>query len=183
MLSPVSIERSSFDYNVDPLYDLLFLACLIPQYEINSQRITAYILWFIVEDKLKCLSLKQPYAELLISGKKSIELRKWNTNYRGQFLVHASKNVDKKKCESLAIDFNILNRGAILGIAILYDVKKYENRTEFERDRNKHFADSINFADYRYGFIIRSAKRFRKPLPYLGQLKFFEVSLPIRQYQ
>jgi hypothetical protein len=50
---------------------------------------------------MKSLSLKQPYAELLISGKKTIELRKWNTNFRGHFLVHASKNVDKEKCESL----------------------------------------------------------------------------------
>jgi hypothetical protein len=39
---------------------------------------------------MKCLSLKQPYAELLISGKKTIELRKWNTSFRGKFLVHAS---------------------------------------------------------------------------------------------
>jgi hypothetical protein len=39
----------------------------------------------------KCLSLKQPYAELLISGKKTIELRSWDTKFRGEFLVHASK--------------------------------------------------------------------------------------------
>jgi hypothetical protein len=88
---------------------------------------------------MKCLSLKQPYAELLISGKKTIELRKWNTNFRGRFLLHASTNVDKEKCESLGIDYNILDRGAILGTAILYDVKEYKNRTEFERDSNKHF--------------------------------------------
>jgi hypothetical protein len=27
------------------------------------------------------------YAELLVSGKKAIELRKWNTNFRGKFLI------------------------------------------------------------------------------------------------
>jgi len=41
-------------------------------------------------------SLKQPYAELLVSRKKTIELRNWNTSFRGKFLVHASKNVDKE---------------------------------------------------------------------------------------
>src|ERR1043165_7475422 len=99
---------------------------------------------------MKCLSLKQPYAELLISGRKAIELRKWNTNFRGQFLVHASKNVNKEKCELLGIDCNILDIGAILGTAILQDVKEYKNRTEFERerDRNRHFADFKNFANY-----------------------------------
>ena len=39
----------------------------------------------------KCLSLKQPYADLLVAGKKTIELRTWNTKFRGEFLVHASK--------------------------------------------------------------------------------------------
>ena len=35
----------------------------------------------------KCLSLREPYAELIIvSGRKTIELRKWNTRFRGEFL-------------------------------------------------------------------------------------------------
>ena len=53
---------------------------------------------------MKCLSLRQPYAELLVSGKKTIELRKWNTNFRGKFLIHASKNVNKERCKFLGID-------------------------------------------------------------------------------
>jgi hypothetical protein len=40
---------------------------------------------------MKCLSLKKPFAELLVSGKKTVELRKWNTKFRGKFLIHASK--------------------------------------------------------------------------------------------
>ena len=36
--------------------------------------------------------------------KKTIELRKWNTNFRGKFLIHASKNVNKEKCKCLGID-------------------------------------------------------------------------------
>ena len=43
---------------------------------------------------MKALSIKQPYAELILQGKKKIELRKWNTNFRGEFLIHASKIPD-----------------------------------------------------------------------------------------
>jgi hypothetical protein len=50
---------------------------------------------------MKCLSLKQPFAELLVSGKKPIELRKWNTKFRGKFLIHASKQVDEERASSL----------------------------------------------------------------------------------
>ena len=46
---------------------------------------------------MKCLSLKQPFAELLISGKKTVELRKWNTKFRGKFLIHASKRDTMKR--------------------------------------------------------------------------------------
>ncbi len=45
---------------------------------------------------MKVLSLKQPFAELILSGKKTIELRKWNTKFRGEFLIHSSKIPDKK---------------------------------------------------------------------------------------
>jgi hypothetical protein len=73
---------------------------------------------------MKCLSLRQPYAELLVSGRKTVELRKWNTSFRGKFLIHASKNVNKEKCKSLGNVHTKLDRGAI-GRAILYDFKKY----------------------------------------------------------
>ena len=36
---------------------------------------------------MKALSLKQPWAELILSEKKTIELRKWNTNFRGEFFM------------------------------------------------------------------------------------------------
>jgi hypothetical protein len=67
---------------------------------------------------MKCLSLKQPYAELLVSGKKTIELRNWNTAFRGKFLIHASKNVDKERSESLGIDYKMLVQGAIIDFAV-----------------------------------------------------------------
>ena len=73
----------------------------------------------------KCLSLKQPYAELLVSGKKTIELRSWDTKFRGEFLVHASKKIDKEACERNKIDPESFTTGAIIGKAILYDVKYY----------------------------------------------------------
>ena len=40
---------------------------------------------------MKCLSLKQPFADLLALGEKTIELRKWNTKLRGEFLIHGFK--------------------------------------------------------------------------------------------
>jgi hypothetical protein len=104
----------------------------------------------------KCLSLKQPYAELLATGRKTIELRTWSTKFRGEFLVHASKKIDVKACERLKIDPHSLVTGTIIGKATLYDVKAYANRESFIRDRKKHLAD-VKHIDPRYGFMIKDA--------------------------
>jgi hypothetical protein len=39
---------------------------------------------------MKALSIKQPWASLIASGRKTIELRTWQTKYRGDFIVCAS---------------------------------------------------------------------------------------------
>jgi hypothetical protein len=81
---------------------------------------------------IKGLSLKQPYPELIISGRKTTELRKWNTRFRGEFLVHASKAVYKDACGHHNIDVSSLITRAIIGSAVLYDVKLSQSQTEFD---------------------------------------------------
>lgn len=40
------------------------------------------------------LSVKQPWASLIASGRKSIETRTWQTSYRGPLLICAGKSPD-----------------------------------------------------------------------------------------
>ena len=127
---------------------------------------------------MKCLSLKQPFADLLALGEKTIELRKWNTKFRGEFLIHASKNIDVDTCDRLDINIDKLSIGAILGSAFLFDVKVYGNQEDFNRDKQQHFSIISKYLDgYKYGFLIRNAKMFKKPIIYPGKLKFFEVTI------
>lgn len=128
---------------------------------------------------MKCLSLKQPYADLLATGRKTIEIRKWNSNFRGPFLIHASKNVNKDACLTLGFDEKNLARGAIIGKAFVYDVIKYTTIDVFLDDRHKHFSIEAIKSDHsfkRYGFLVKDAIKFSKEMPYLGKLGFFEVS-------
>jgi len=125
---------------------------------------------------MKCLSLKQPYAELLVCGKKTIEVRTWNTKFRGQFLVHASKKINEGACKRLKIDQTKLVTGAIIGKANLYDVLSYWSKDSFFMDKNKHFAGS-NYDKPKYGFLVNQAKRFDILIPIRGKLRFFNVEL------
>lgn len=120
---------------------------------------------------MKALSLKQPWAELVVSGKKTIEIRKWNTKHRGEFLVHASLNTNKQAEKEHG--FQNLPTGCIIGKAVLLDVKKYQTQKEFEKDADKHLAKSW-WHPKAHGFILKNAQRL--PIKQLkGQLNFFEV--------
>jgi hypothetical protein len=123
---------------------------------------------------LKCLSLKQPYAELVAAGKKTIETRRWSTNFRGKFLIHSSKAIDKKTCTLLNIDSSSLVKGAVIGVAYLYDIKKYTSKEAFLADKAEHLSD--NFSNAIYGFLLKDAKKLNEPIPLLGRLGFFDVS-------
>jgi predicted transcriptional regulator len=124
---------------------------------------------------LKCLSVSQPFADLIISGKKTIELRKWNTNFRGEFFIHAPIKIRVKDCKRLKITKKLVT-GAIIGKAELYDVKKYNSSKEVKMDQKFHLA-SKNFQDKTFGFKIKNAKSLRIPIPWKGQLGFFDVEI------
>lgn len=116
---------------------------------------------------MKVLSVKQPYAELIVSGKKKIELRKWNTNFRGEFLIHASLRPDEEVMKRLG--YSSLTTGAIIGKASLAGVKHYASEEEMKNDEKLHLATSA-FGDY--GFVLENAERMN-PIPCRGNLGFW----------
>ena len=122
---------------------------------------------------MKCLSICQPFAELIVQGKKTIELRKWNTKFRGEFLVHAAKNILEEDCKRMKISPKTVTTGAIIGKVNLVDVKKYESDKELNKDKKKHHSVSDNTKN-KYGFILENPKKLRVPIEYMGKLNFFE---------
>lgn len=123
---------------------------------------------------MKVLSLKQPWAELLVSGRKTLEIRKWKTKFRGEFLIHASKIPNKTAMAEFG--FNDLPTGFIVGKARIVDVKEYISKEEFEKDEDKHFAKGYDWNGKLYGFVVKDARRL-KETPLKGQLNFFDVEL------
>jgi len=107
---------------------------------------------------MKALSLKQPWAELVVSKKKTIELRKWNTKFRGNFLIHASKIPDKNAMQLFG--YQNLPTGCVVGKATIINVKKYTVEKDFKKDKNKHLA--AHTKDWgSYGFILTDIKRVK----------------------
>jgi hypothetical protein len=125
---------------------------------------------------MKCLSVSQPYADLIIDGKKIIELRTWNTKFRGEFLIHAPIKIKDETCKRLGMDKSSLRTGVIIGKAEIYDVKLYDSLEELRVDHNKHLATEEVFR-HRYGFLLRKPHALRVPIPYKGRLGFFDAKI------
>ncbi len=83
---------------------------------------------------MKALSLRQPWAWMVVHGPKDIENRRWLTHFRGSFLIHAAsamKQIEYDQAVAFArlvapsIEvpaFSELVRGGIIGRASLVDV-------------------------------------------------------------
>ena len=77
---------------------------------------------------LTALSIRQPWAWLILHAGKDIENRNWRTSFRGRVLIHASKGMTHMEYEEAATfiwanmnrtitlpSFNELERGGIVG--------------------------------------------------------------------
>jgi hypothetical protein len=127
------------------------------------------------------LSLKQPWAGLVIAGQKTIEVRKWATGVRGRVYIHAAGKPDDR-AEAWALvsdDLRPMTQllGGIIGAADLMGCVLYRTAEGFEADVDKHRNPPAWFEPPRmYGFLFRAAaaspfQRCR------GSVRFFTVKL------
>ncbi len=110
---------------------------------------------------MKCLSVCQPFAELIVQGKKTIELRKWNTKFRGEFLVHAAKNILMEDCKRMKISSSVITTGAIIGKVNLVDVKK-SLHDGFSEALNVQF-DDASLTNIESNKAVEYRERFSSP--------------------
>ena len=76
---------------------------------------------------MKVLTIKQPWATLIMQGDKRFEFRSWQTKYRGELLIHAGKGIDKEALNRLKKYLpKELPSGQILGKVTLVDWVKYD---------------------------------------------------------
>lgn len=53
---------------------------------------------------MRALTLRQPWAWMVVHGNKFIENRVWTTKFRGEFLIHAAKGMTREEYQ-VALDF------------------------------------------------------------------------------
>ena len=94
---------------------------------------------------MKVLTIKQPYASLIMAGIKKYEFRTWKTNYRGEVLIHSSKTLDKKAMKEFNYDLDY-PLGCIIGKVDITDVIKVDDdfRKVLEKENSFIYNHVIN---------------------------------------
>ncbi|MDQ6756834.1 MAG: ASCH domain-containing protein [Bacteroidota bacterium] len=135
---------------------------------------------------MKALSLLQPWASLVVMGVKNIETRSWQTQHRGNLLIHASQGkagsifATELPFTKYITDFKKLPFGAIIGVATLTDIVRTEELFLNDAEMNKLTMEEKAFGDYtsgRYAWMLKSPIAFNNPIPARGTLSLWEYEL------
>ncbi len=127
----------------------------------------------------RVISIRQPWAGLVLAGKKRIELRTWKQSLRGPVLLHAGKKPSKNQNAWALITPEIEPltqlRGGIIGALKIVGIRHYPNTDAFIADQKYH---GCGLSDWKpkgyYGYLLQDATQLPfESLP--GQLFFFRV--------
>ena len=112
---------------------------------------------------MNVLSIRAPWAELIVSGRKKIELRTWNTKHRGAILIHRSGK-----------------DSGIIGIADLADIIQFESLDHFASLRNEHHAPDKFYVKGIYGWMLDNATQIGH-VPCKGRLGLWKPPPDVKE--
>ena len=92
---------------------------------------------------MKALTVRQPFAWLIVTGEKPIEFRSWRTHHRGPLLIHAGQQFDEDALAKLALERATLVRGAIIGVVDIVEVIRRGSRFDWRLANPRRFAEPI----------------------------------------
>ena len=119
---------------------------------------------------MKALTIKQPWATLIIEGYKKYEFRSWKINYRGKILIHAGLSLEKDMEERFK-EYNLDYKcGYIIGEAEIVDCILIDKEfNESLRKINPLVYGRSNHVET-YGWKLENIKKYEKPIPCKGKL-------------
>ena len=120
---------------------------------------------------MKVITIKQPWATLIVEGYKRFEFRSWKTNYRGDILIHAGKGIDKEAMERLKKYLpDEIPLGKIIGKATLTDcVPMSKDFADMLSKENNDIYTTHSFSR-NYGFKLENVEKLDNPIEIRGQL-------------
>jgi hypothetical protein len=129
-------------------------------------------------EKAKVITIRQPWAQLIVQGDKEFETRSFNTPYRGELFIHAAKSFsfnDVELChqdkyfKECIPDHTKLKTGFIIGKVQLVDCVP-THLCSCISYQERAFGD---FSNGRWAWRLSSPVLFDKPIEALGKQGFW----------
>jgi hypothetical protein len=106
---------------------------------------------------LFALSIRQPWTELILQGAKTIEVRTWATQYRGELWLHAGIKPDSNALQRFNSLADNLSFGALVGRCELDDCIEFTEQT-WDRWRPQHLNEG-DLKKQQYAWFLRNPTR------------------------
>jgi ASCH domain/Tetratricopeptide repeat len=127
-----------------------------------------------MNEELRALSVRQPWAWAICAGIKKTENRTWTTERRGTIAIHASTSTQvvnafhkDSGCEAMHRKNFVF--GAIIGFADIVDVASYGRQHEDDP-----------FAEGPYCWTMGNGRFLKEPIPIPGKLNLFKLTPAIQ---
>ena len=115
--------------------------------------------------------MTQPWATLVILGRKKFETRSWSTRHRGALVIHASKTFPRDAREfAEALGLSDLPLGSILGVVDLVDCQP----TQYCPGRFTE-AEYGDFSWGRWAWTLETPRELETPIPWKGALGLWKL--------
>jgi len=132
--------------------------------------------------KMKALSFRQPRAAQIVRGEKTVDLRTWQIDYRGDLAVHASSKRRDARCRQLGFDPHALAYGALIGVVELVEIEALD-QARYEALRDAHRSKAPFPGSPCYAWHLANPRPLAAPLPRRGRTRLFHVELDAGQDQ
>lgn len=130
--------------------------------------------------RMKVLSLREPFASLILEEKKRIETRSWKTNYRGELYIHASlgkiKHSDNRIKRLLTYLINKeMKYGLVIAKCKLVDCLYMDEAFLTKIAKNITEADCGHYELGRYAWILEDVIPLDQPIAAKGKLGIWNL--------
>ncbi|MDD4027929.1 MAG: ASCH domain-containing protein [Bacilli bacterium] len=126
---------------------------------------------------MKVITLKQPWASLIVNGYKKYEFRFWKTNYRGELYIHAGKGIDKegmKRVESLNLKYP---KSRIIGKVIIEDCIELNDKVNKKINSENEFIYGKDINRKGYAWVIKESELLNIEKEINGKLGLWNIEL------
>lgn len=129
---------------------------------------------------MKALSLTQPWATLVAIGTKRYETRSWNTLYRGQVAIHASKGFPNACKDLLTVPEFVMSLGVApqLPLGSIIALVSIKSTTPTHSIAHKLDDIELSYGDYspnRFAWELDGVIKLKNPIPCKGALGLWNV--------